>query len=96
LAFLSPKNRSKQDHIEHIIKLAGIDYVGLGSDFDGVGPSKPLDVPDVSAYPVIVFELLKRGNTEKDIKKILSGNFLRVWNDVIEIADTMNKSSGNK
>jgi membrane dipeptidase len=75
------------DHIEHIVKVAGIDYVGLGSDFDGVGPSKPWDVTDVSDYPVIVFELLKRGYTEKDIKKILSGNFLRVWDDVLKAAD---------
>jgi membrane dipeptidase len=86
---------SKQlvNHIEHIIKVAGIDYVGLGSDFDGVGPLKPSDVPDVSGYPVIVFELLKRGYTENDIKKIFSGNFLRVWNDVIEIADSLNRGS---
>lgn len=88
---------SKQvvNHIEHIIKLVGIDYVGLGSDFDGVGPSKPSDVNDVSGYPVIVTELLKRGYSEKDIKKILSGNFLRVWNDVIQIASTLNKRSVN-
>ncbi len=88
---------SKQlvNHIEHIIKVAGIDYVGLGSDFDGIGPLKPSDVPDVSGYPVIVIELLKRGYAESDIKKILSGNFLRVWNDVIEIADSLNKSSAN-
>ncbi len=86
---------SKQlvDHIEHIIKVAGIDYVGLGSDFDGVGPLKPSDVPDVSGYPVIVFELLKRGYSGKDINKILSGNFLRVWSDVIETSNTM-KSGG--
>ena len=86
---------SKQlvDHIEHIIEVAGTDYVGLGSDFDGVGPLKPSDVPDVSGYPVIVSELLRRGYSEKDIKKILSGNFLRVWNDVIEIAGSINKSS---
>ena len=78
------------DHIEHIIKIAGIDHVGLGSDFDGIGPSKPADLTDVSGYPVIVFELLKRGYTEEDIKKILSGNFLRVWNDVLKFADTLN------
>jgi membrane dipeptidase len=86
---------SKQlvDHIEHIIKVAGTDFVGLGSDFDGIGPLKPSDVPDVSGYPVIVSELLKRGYSEKDINKILSGNFLRVWNDVIAIAGSLNKSS---
>jgi membrane dipeptidase len=79
---------SKQlaDHIEHIISVAGIDHVGLGSDFDGIGPSKPADLTDVSGYPVIVFELLKRGYTEKEIKKILSGNFLRAWEEVIETA----------
>jgi membrane dipeptidase len=84
---------SKQfvDHIEHIIKLTGIDYVGIGSDYDGIGLAKPVDLPDVSGYPVIVFELLKRGYTESDIKKILSENFLRVWNDVIEIADSLNR-----
>ena len=82
------------DHIEHIIKIAGIDYVGLGSDFDGIGPLKPTDIPDVSGYPVIVFELLKRGYTEGDIKKILSGNFLRVWDEVIKIADSPSNSSG--
>lgn len=77
---------SKQlvDHIEHVIKVAGIDYVGLGSDFDGVGPLKPTDVPDVSGYPVIVFELLKRGYSESDIVKILSQNFLRVWEEVLQ------------
>ncbi len=83
---------SKQlaDHIEHIIKIAGIDHVGLGSDFDGIGPSKPADLTDVSGYPVIVLELLKRGYTEEDIKKVLSENFLRVWNDVLKVADDMN------
>ena len=86
-------SNSKQfvDHIDHIVKLVGIDYIGIGSDYDGIGYSQPSDLPDVSSYPVIVFELLKRGYTEKDIKKILSGNFLRVWNNVIEIADSLNK-----
>lgn len=61
---------------------------------NGVGPTQPTDVQDVSGYPVIVCELLKRGYSEKDIKKILSGNFFRVWNEVIKIADTLSKSSG--
>ena len=76
------------DHIEHIIKLAGIDYVGIGSDYDGMGPSQPTDLQDVSTYPTIVFELLKRGYKEVDIKKILSGNFLRVWNEVIKTSES--------
>jgi len=79
-------SRQLVDHIEHVIKVAGIDYVGLGSDFDGVGPLKPSDVPDVSGYPVIVFELLKRGYSEEDIVKILSKNFLRVWEEVQKAA----------
>ncbi|UCH13933.1 MAG: dipeptidase [Bacteroidales bacterium] len=81
------------DHIEHVIKLAGIDHVGMGSDYNGMGLSHPSDLPDVSGYPVLVFELLKRGYTEEDINKILSENFLRVWNNVIEVADSLNKSS---
>jgi membrane dipeptidase len=74
------------DHIEHIIKVAGIDFVGIGSDYDGMGPAQPTDLPDVSCYPLIVYELLKRGYTKKDIKKILAGNFLRVWDEVIKVA----------
>jgi membrane dipeptidase len=78
------------DHIDHIVKLAGIDYVGIGSDLDGIDYAQPTDLPDVSCYPVLVCELLRRGYTEKDIKKILSENFLRVWNEVLEVAETMN------
>jgi membrane dipeptidase len=91
------RSNSKEiaDHIDHVVKIAGIDYVGIGSDFDGVGPSQPSDVPDVSGYPTIVYELLRRGYKEEAIKKILSGNFLRVWNNVIAIADSLNKSSTN-
>jgi len=79
-------SRQLVDHIEHIIKVAGIDYVGLGSDFDGIGPLKPADIPDVSGYPVIIYELLKRGYPEDDIVKILSGNFLRVWEEAQKAA----------
>ncbi|MBN2592769.1 MAG: dipeptidase [Sedimentisphaerales bacterium] len=69
-------------HIEHVIELAGIDYVGLGSDFDGVGDNLPVDLEDASCYPNLIYELLKKGLTEEDIKKICSGNFLRVWSQV--------------
>lgn len=65
------------DHIEYIIKLVGVDYVGIGSDFDGiVVPPQQLD--DVSTYPLITKALLERGYSEKDIDKILGGNILRV------------------
>jgi membrane dipeptidase len=64
-------------HIDYIAKLIGVDHVGIGSDFDGA-PSYPLGMDDVSDYPKITAELLKIGYTEKDIDKILGGNFLRV------------------
>jgi len=59
------------DHIDHVVEIAGIDHVGPGSDFDGVGPALPVGLPDVSGYPVIVTELLKRGYSNEEIKKIL-------------------------
>ncbi|WP_117884252.1 dipeptidase [Aureibaculum luteum] len=65
------------DHIEYIIKLVGVDYVGIGSDFDGIVlPPKQLD--DVTTYPLITKALIERGYNEKDIYKILGGNILRV------------------
>ena len=66
-------SKTVADHIDHIVKIAGVDCVGIGSDYDGIGYSQPSDLKDVSSYPVIVFELLKRGYSEKDIQKILSG-----------------------
>jgi membrane dipeptidase len=74
------------DHIDHVVKLVGIDHVGIGSDYDGVGDSLPLGLKDVSDYPNLLYVLLKRGYTEEDIKKICSGNIFRVWNNVIEIS----------
>ncbi|MBK7376849.1 MAG: dipeptidase [Chitinophagaceae bacterium] len=65
------------DHLDHIVKLIGADHVGLGSDFDGVN-SLPQELDDVTAMPLITKELLKRGYSRKDIRKILGGNFLRV------------------
>ncbi len=66
------------DHIDYIVKLVGIDYVGLGSDFDGI-ESAPKGLDGVEDYPKITEGLLKRGYSEKDIDKILGGNFLRVF-----------------
>lgn len=65
------------DHIEHIVKTAGIDHVGLGSDFDGI-PTVPQQLEDVSKYPVITQVLLDRGYNKEQIQKILGGNLLRV------------------
>lgn len=74
------------DHIDHVVKLVGVDHVGIGSDYDGVGDSLPLGLKDVSTYPNLIFVLLKRGYSPEDIEKICSGNVFRVWNKVIEVA----------
>ncbi len=64
------------DHIDHIVKIAGIDYVGIGTDFDGGGGLA--DCPDVAHLPAITLELMKRGYTENDLRKIWGGNLMRV------------------
>lgn len=80
------------DHIDHVVALAGIDHVGFGSDFDGVGDSLPTGLKDVSDYPNILYELLKRGYSEDDIIKICYKNVFRVWNRVIEISNQLKKA----
>ncbi|WP_445359237.1 dipeptidase [Microbulbifer sp. ANSA005] len=67
------------DHFDHIRDLVGVDHIGIGSDFDGVGDSLPVGLKDVSQYPNLVEGLLKRGYSKQDIKKILGGNLVRVW-----------------
>jgi membrane dipeptidase len=74
------------NHIDRVVELAGIDHVGLGSDFDGVGDSLPTGLKDVSDFPNLIFSLLKRGYSDEDIKKICSGNVLRVWRAVEKAA----------
>jgi membrane dipeptidase len=74
------------DHIDHVVKLAGIDHVGIGSDFDGVSGNLPIGLKDVSSYPNLIYTLLKRGYSEEDIAKICSGNVFRVWRKVEEVA----------
>lgn len=74
------------DHIDHVVALAGIDHVGFGSDFDGVGDSLPTGLKDVAAYPNLIHALLKRGYSEEDISKICYKNIFRVWNSVLEYA----------
>lgn len=78
------------DHIEHVIKLAGIDHVGLGSDFDGIGKT-PEQLEDVSMYPYITQELLNRGYKADDIRKVLGGNVLRVLKEAEKVAAGMGK-----
>lgn len=73
-------------NIDHVVQLVGIEHVGLGSDFDGVGDNLPNGLKDVSCYPNLIDELLKKGYKEADIKKICSENFLRVWSEVQRVA----------
>jgi membrane dipeptidase len=74
------------DHIDYVRDLVGIDYIGIGSDYDGVGDSLPTGLKDVSTFPNLVEGLLERGYSEADIKKILNENLLRVWRKVEEVA----------
>jgi membrane dipeptidase len=79
-------------HIDHVVSLVGVDHVGLGSDFDGVGDSLPIGLKDVSDYPNLIYELMKKGYSEEEISKICSGNLLRVWSEVERIAGELQKS----
>jgi len=68
--------------IDHIVKVAGIDHVGIGSDFDGI-PNVPAGLEDVSKMPNLTAALLKRGYTEADIQRIMGGNLMRVLKEVV-------------
>jgi len=81
------------DHFDHVVALVGVDHVGVGSDYDGVGDSLPTGLKDVSAYPNLVEGLLRRGYSEADIRKILGENLLRVWQAVEDYAATTSMST---
>jgi membrane dipeptidase len=91
---LSADAEAVADHIDHVVRLAGIDHVGFGSDYDGVGDGDydvdgdglPSGLEDVSQYPNLIYILLKRGYSEADIEKICSGNVFRVWKRVATVA----------
>ena len=70
------------DHFDHVVKLAGIDHVAIGSDYDGLGNTLPTGLKDVSTYPNLIYHLLKRGYSEEDIEKICYKNIWRVWAEV--------------
>ena len=74
------------DHIDHVVALAGVDHVAFGSDYDGVGDSLPTGLKDVSQYPNLIAELLRRGYTDEDIAKICYKNMFRVWQETIDYA----------
>jgi membrane dipeptidase len=79
-----PSVKDYVNHIDHVVKLAGVNYVGIGSDFDGGGGLA--DCADVSQFPNITKELIARGYSEKDIMKIWGGNFFRVFREVEKVA----------
>jgi membrane dipeptidase len=78
------------DHIDHMVKVAGIDHVGIGSDFDGI-PSTPQGMEDVSKLPAIRAELERRGYSQPDIRKIMGENFLRVFAEVERVSKDLQK-----
>ncbi len=78
------------DHIDHAVKLAGADHVGLGSDFDGA--TMPIGMEDCSKLPKLTEALLRRGYSESDIRKILGGNLLRVMEESERVSGEMQAS----
>ncbi len=74
------------NHIDHVVKIAGIDHVGIGSDFDGVDGDLPTGLEDASCFPNLIYVLLKRGYTEEDIAKVCFKNLWRVWSQVEKAA----------
>lgn len=81
------------DHFDHVVNLTGVDHVGIGSDYDGVGDSLPDGLKDVSSYPNLIAGLLKRGYSEEDVRKILGENLLRVWEAVEAYAASTSSST---
>ncbi len=88
-----PPFSSLIDHIDHIAKVAGVDHVGLGSDFDGVSGATPLGMDSAADLPKITQALLDRGYSPDDIKKILGGNLLRVFRQVETVSREMQSES---
>ena len=77
------------DHIAHIAKIAGVDHVGIGSDFDGVGNALPKGLEGVDTYPALLAELMRRGWSDADIAKVAGGNVLRVMASAERVAAAM-------
>ncbi len=83
-----PSYKVIADHIDHAVKVGGIDHVGLGSDFDGID-AIPRGMEDVSHLPDLVTELARRGYSQEDLEKILGGNVLRVMRQTAEVSRKM-------
>ena len=80
-------------HMEHVRDVAGIDHVGIGGDFDGIS-SVPVGLEDVSTYPALVAELLRRGWSESDVRKAIGGNVMRAWRQAEQVAARLRKERG--
>ena len=81
------------DHIDHIREVAGIDHVGYGSDFDGIGCT-PQGLDDVSTFPRLTAELLRRGYSDADAKKVIGQNLLRVMRQAERVAARLQRAHG--
>jgi membrane dipeptidase len=81
------------DHVDHVRKVAGIDHIGVGGDFDGI-TEVPLGVEDVSKYPAVTVELLRRGYTEEEVRKILGQNVLRVMRQAEKVSAGLRRQRG--
>ena len=79
------------DHIDHIRELIGVDFIGIGGDYDGT-TSLPVGLEDVSTYPNLFVELLRRGYTDEDVAKIAGRNILRVMREVERVAEELRKT----
>ena len=83
-----PSYKVVVDQIDHAVRVAGIDHVGIGSDFDGINVT-PKGLEDVSKIGVVFEEMRTRGYSESDIEKVAGGNFIRVMNRVREVAESL-------
>jgi membrane dipeptidase len=81
------------DHIDHIVRIAGVDHVGLGSDFDGV-TALPEGMEDVARLPWLTAELLRRGYSDDDVRKVLGGNLIRVMRQGEQVAERLQRERG--
>ncbi len=91
-----PPLKSLIDHIDHVAKVAGIDHVGLGSDFDGVSGATPQGIDSAADLPKLTQALLDRGYSADDIRKILGGNLMRVFREVEGVSHAMQAASAAK
>jgi membrane dipeptidase len=84
------------DHVDHIRKVAGIDHIGVGSDYDGFSSQPPGGLEDVSKYPALLAELLRRGYTKDEVKKVAGVNLLRAMRGAERIAAEMRRVVSGK